>query len=54
MDVGAPSNLERLRELYGDAAAMRAWLEGAGLEPRRPRWLRTLPGAAQVVGVKPA
>ena len=29
---------------------MRSWLDGAGLQPRRVRWLRTLPGMAQVVG----
>ncbi len=31
-------------------AEMRAWLQGAGLEASRPRWLRTLPGMAQLVG----
>jgi SAM-dependent methyltransferase len=31
-------------------AAMRAWFEQAGLAPARPRWLRTLPGVAQLVG----
>ncbi len=30
--------------------AMVAWLTQAGLVPQRPRWLRTLPGMAQVIG----
>lgn len=33
---------------------MRSWLEGAGLVPLRVRWLRTLPGMAQVAGRRPA
>ena len=29
---------------------MQDWLRGAGLEPVKPIWLRTLPGGALVVG----
>lgn len=32
---------------------MQAWLVGAGLVLLRPRWLRTLPGMAQVIGRRP-
>ena len=32
---------------------MHGWFEAAGLAPARPRWLRTLPGMAQVVGRAP-
>ncbi len=32
---------------------MQGWMADAGLEPQAPRWLRTLPGAAQIVGAKP-
>jgi predicted O-methyltransferase YrrM/uncharacterized protein YjiS (DUF1127 family) len=34
-------------------AEIQAWLRGAKLVVRRPVWLRSVPGAAQVVGVKP-
>jgi SAM-dependent methyltransferase len=34
-------------------AAMRAWQVDAGLRPRPPRWLRTLPGLVQQTAVKP-
>ncbi len=30
------------------------WQRDAGLAPRRPTWLRSLPGSAQQVAVKPA
>ena len=31
-----------------------SWLRAAGLEIRRPVWLRAMPGAAQVRGIKAA
>ncbi len=34
-------------------AEIQQWLRGAKLAVRRPVWLRSVPGAAQVVGVKP-
>lgn len=34
-------------------AEIAAWQRGAGLEPAKPIWLRTLPGAAQVWARKP-
>ena len=60
----SPSEARRMRlgallDLYFAASSgagtftlssMRAWLEQADLTPRRTRWLRTLPGMAQVVG----
>jgi SAM-dependent methyltransferase len=33
--------------------AMRAWQSAAGLTPRPPTWMRTLPGMVQQVGLKP-
>jgi SAM-dependent methyltransferase len=53
------SRLGALLDLYFAAVSgagtftvpqMHAWLEEAGLAPGRTRWLRTLPGMAQVVG----
>ena len=34
-------------------AEMASWQREAGLRPLRPRWLRTLPGAAQQAAIKP-
>ena len=33
---------------------MRGWQKDAGLQPRPPIRLRTMPGAAEIVAVKPA
>jgi hypothetical protein len=32
--------------------AMQAWLQSTGLKPRKPIWLRTMPGAVLVAGQK--
>jgi len=62
-----PSDARRLRlgallDLYFAAVSgagtftlpeMHDWFTSAGFETRRPRWLRTLPGMAQLVGRRP-
>lgn len=60
-DASASGTAGTLLDLYFAATSesgtwpvetISGWLQAAGLTPRRPIWLRTLPGAAQVWAVK--